>query len=105
LALLLTKKNTDETLYVVGVGCQHISGPFGWDNASLSIAASQTKKSNVTGEPLIRLFDENAGFELLCNSDVCMVRGLKTDIVDSFGTEFLSDHPAGGSAVSPDMGG
>ena len=82
---------SDEILYAVGTGGQHISGPFRWDNARLSIAPSDIKRSDVTGEPLTRLFDESAGFELLRQSGVWLVRGLKTDIVNSFGDQFLGD--------------
>jgi hypothetical protein len=92
LALLLRKPGADDILYVVGIGCRHITGPFRWDNAHLSIAPSDTRRSDVTGEPLIRLFDQGAGFELLCNSGVGLVRGLRSDIVNSFGDEFLSHH-------------
>jgi hypothetical protein len=89
LALLLTKADVDEILYVVGVGCEHISGPFRWYDARLSITASDTKRSEGTGDFLTRLFDQGVGFELLCGSGVWLVRGLKTDIVASFGDEFL----------------
>jgi hypothetical protein len=93
LALLLQKSGTDEILYVVGIGCQRVTGPFRWNDARLSIAPSETIKSDVTGERLTRLFDEGAGFELLCRSGVGLVRGLKADIVNSFGNEFVNDKP------------
>ena len=92
LALLLRKPGADDILYVVGIGCRHITGPFRWDNAHLSIALSDTRRSDITGEPLTRLFDQGAGFELLCDG-AGLVRGLKTDIVNSFGDEFVSDRP------------
>lgn len=90
LALLLTKAEIDDILYVVGFGCRHITGPFRWDDAKLSVAPSVNAKANITGEPLTRLFDQDAGFELLCRGGVGLVRGLKTDIVRSFGDEFSS---------------
>jgi hypothetical protein len=92
LALLLTKPEVEDILYVAGMGCCHITGPFRWDNAQLSITPSDSRMSDVTGEPLTRLFDQGAGFELLCRSGVGLVRGLKSDIVNSFGDDFSSDH-------------
>ena len=92
LALLLRKAGAPDILYVVGITCRHITGPFRWDNAKLSITLSDTAKSDVTGEPLTRLFDQDAGFELLCHG-VAVVRGIHGDIVHSFGEEFLSDTP------------
>jgi hypothetical protein len=93
LALLLTRAEGDEILYVVGIGCQHMTGPFRWNNARLSISPSETRRSDITGEPLTRLFDQGAGFELLCRSGVGLVRGLKADIVNSFGDEFVGEAP------------
>jgi len=90
LALLLQRDGASDILYVVGIGCKHITGPFRWDNAKLSVAPSDTAKSDITGEPLTRLFGQDAGFELLCRSGVMLVRGLKTDILTSFGDEFSS---------------
>ena len=92
LALLLRKAGASDILYVVGTTCRHITGPFRWDNAKLSIALTDIAKSDVTGEPLTRLFDQDAGFELLCHG-VAVVRGNHGDIVHSFGEEFLSDTP------------
>jgi hypothetical protein len=92
LALLLTKAEVNDILYVTGIGCRYITGPFSWDNARLSIAPSDTTRSNITGNPLTRLFDEGAGFELLCDSGV-LVHGVRTDIVRSFGDDFLPDSP------------
>ena len=52
LALLLTKAEVNDILYVTGIGCRYITGPFRWDNARLSIAPSDTTRSNITGNPL-----------------------------------------------------
>ena len=93
LALLLRKAGADDILYVVGIGCRHITGPFRWDNAHLSMAPSDNRRSDVTGEPLTRLVDQGAGFELLYNSGAGLVCGLHCDIVNSFGDEFPSHHP------------
>jgi len=94
LALLLRKAGADDILYVIGVGCRHITGPFRWDNVKLSISLLSGGRPNTTEESITRLADDDAGFELLCSSDVVLVRGVyPSDIVTSFGEHFLSDSP------------
>ena len=71
LAIGLFRKCDPEALYIVAIGCEHLSGPFSWEEANLSIIEGQ----NDHGEVRHRVIDHRAGFELLC-ADVAMSRGL-----------------------------
>ena len=48
LALLPTNAEVNDILYVTGIGCRYITGPFRWDNVRLSIAPSDARRSNIT---------------------------------------------------------
>ena len=70
MAIQLYRKGEQESLYIVALGCERISGPLQWDHAGILL---RTEQPNHRGEVRQRLVDSHAGFELLC-SDVAMVR-------------------------------
>lgn len=74
LALMLSRRDEPEVLYVVAVGCEHIVGPFSWDLAEVVIAEHGTED---------RVVDVRAGFELRCSSTT-LVKGPATDFDISF---------------------
>jgi hypothetical protein len=74
LALLLFRPDAPEALYIVGVGCEWITGPFSWDMADLRLAH---------GEHQERVTDAKAGFELRCSS-VTLVKSASVDPSTSF---------------------
>ena len=83
MALTLYRKDQSEAVYIVGVACKHISGPFSWNQANVSIV---TETPNQWGEVHRRIIDKKAGFELLC-SDVVIVLGVPSvpgDLFDNF---------------------
>jgi hypothetical protein len=88
IAIILTRKDGFEALYIIGVGCEHLSGPFRWDQANITIT---TEPPNQWGEVKCRITDKEAGFELLCSS-ATMARGIGGPPVDPF-TNFLGNEP------------
>ena len=71
LAISLSRKGELEAIYIVAVGCEHISGPFCWESAEIDIIA---EPADQWGETHHRVVDNKAGFDLLCSS-VSIVRG------------------------------
>jgi|SoiMethySBSTD1v2_1073268.scaffolds.fasta_scaffold2679575_1 hypothetical protein len=71
LALCLFRTGEHEVIYIVAIGCEHISGPFSWKEADVEII---TDPPNQWGEIRYRVVDKKAGFELLC-SGVAIARG------------------------------
>lgn len=70
MAIQLYQKGEPESLYIVTMGCQRISGPLRWEPAGIAL---RREPRNQWGESLRRVVDDEAGFELLC-SDVALVR-------------------------------
>ena len=82
-AISLYRKGEQEAIYVIGVACERMSGPFCWNQAMVAIV---TEPPNQWGEVRRRIVDSWAGFELIC-SDVVIVRGpasVPDDPFDSF---------------------
>jgi hypothetical protein len=71
LGIMLSRVREREALYVLGVSCKQISGPFSWGQADLSI---MHEPANQSGEVFRRIIDTQAGFQLLC-FDVTLVHG------------------------------
>ena len=73
LAILLRLPERSDMLYVVAAGCKHINGPFRWSDAKLSI--NDLDQS-------MRVHDESAHFELICDGGVVLCQ--YPEIVQSF---------------------
>lgn len=71
MAIMLSRKGEQEAVYVVALGCERLSGPFSWKDASLSVVVDPP---NQWGEVRRHILDKQAGFELLC-SDMAMFSG------------------------------
>src|SRR5882672_6239296 len=82
LAVLLRLPETSEVLYIVGLGCRHITGPFSWQNAELSVSALAPSGSEAPGEHLSRVYDQDGQFELVCSGGVLLLQC--SEIVNSF---------------------
>lgn len=81
LGIRISRRDEPEVIYLVGVSCKHIIGPFYWENANLSIVVGSRDEY---GESITRIVDENAGFELLCSGGVTIVQGPATDFDKTF---------------------
>lgn len=68
LAIRFSRREDPEEFYTIGVSCKHITGPFDWDNAYISIT------DNVD-EQCTKVSDKAAGFELLCTDGIVMAQG------------------------------
>jgi hypothetical protein len=87
-ALMLSRPNEPEVLYVVAVACEHIVGPFSWKHANITLVPGSSAE---LGEPICRVLDKQAGFELVCSS-AALVRGPATELDESF-ENFLGEAP------------
>ena len=54
-------------LYLLAVGCQHITGPFRWDSAEVTISGVSDEMSY--------LRDQRVGFELQHNGGIILYYG------------------------------
>ena len=89
LALMLSRPNEPEVLYLVAVTSERFAGPLSWKNANITVVPD----SSGDGKPMCRVLDEEAGFELVCSS-ATLVRGPATELDESF-ENFLGDAPEG----------
>jgi hypothetical protein len=88
MALVLSRPDEPDILYVIAVGCKHIAGPFSWRSADLRILVETQAES---GDPSCRVIDRRAGFEIVCSS-ATLVRGPASDFATTF-EDFLGDAP------------
>ncbi|NTX00188.1 hypothetical protein HUA74_32785 [Myxococcus sp. CA051A] len=73
MAIRLSHSEMSEDLYVVGVGCQQIQGPFAWGPSALMVLAGDSAREAGSSEDGL-ILDAAAGFRLCCR-DVVLVRG------------------------------
>lgn len=88
LALRIQSPAETEVLYIVGNRCDHINGPFVWDNANISVDDDLVSEA---GEHFCRVSDVAAGFELRCSA-AALSRGPANELDRSF-EDFLGDYP------------
>ena len=94
LGVRLLRRDEPEVLYIVGISCEHISGPFSWDDSDISISWKDE-----SGGPCDYVIDKTAGFELQCQG-VVMACGPATDFDKTF-DNFLDDGPVEPSVSGP----
>lgn len=82
MALRLSAPGLMEDLYVVGVGCRLIQGPFFWRASDLRILVGEVRDGDglTTGRVVL---DPSVGFRLEC-SDVALATGPIGDHDESF---------------------
>lgn len=69
-----------EVLYLTLAGCEHIKGPFNWDNANISL----TDVPDPRGGRLTMVSDNTAGFELTANAGFILFHGPANEFGDTF---------------------
>lgn len=84
LAFRLSKGKCENVMYVVGISCERIAGPFSWKDCDIDFEEVRSADGSV-----IKISDRRIGMELLC-SDVVLVSGPATDFDRSFG-DFVVD--------------
>jgi hypothetical protein len=90
MAIHLYRKDQRDSLYIVAVGCERISGRLRWEPADITLA---TAPPNQWGEVRRRVVDSPAGFDLLCSDVVFALRpfGVPMNPFDGFFTFGESD--------------
>lgn len=87
MVIQLYRKGEPESLYLVALGCERISGPLRWEPADIAL---RSEPPNQWGEVRRHIMDSEAGFDLVC-SDVTMVRMPPALPPDPFGGLFVDD--------------
>lgn len=77
LAIQLRLRGQPEVLYVVGAGCQHITGNFHYHNACMEIIQLPEKAQTI-------ITDKQAGFTLITTAGIALAQGLDSEFGDSF---------------------
>ena len=85
MAIRIMRRNVDEIIYLVGVGCQSISGRFSFSNVNLSITLDVDK---VTNENLTVISDEASEFKLITSGGFALAQGVESDFGRSFDNFF-----------------
>lgn len=80
LAIMLSRKGSDEVLYLIAIACERMQGPFTWPTCDISV---HDRPKNEWGEVSRRIVDNGAGFELIC-SDVTLITGAGEVFNDPF---------------------
>jgi hypothetical protein len=81
LLLKLTKSSESEVLYIIVVGCEHITGPFSWKNSKVSLSKEIDQETSNT---ITKVIDKEAGFELVSDGGFALVQGSELDFGKSF---------------------
>jgi hypothetical protein len=87
LAIQLRIPQQPEVLYVVGVGCQHITGNFYYHNAYLEIIQLPETAQTI-------IADKQAGFTLVTTGGLALAQGLDSEFGDSFDNFLPAAYPA-----------
>lgn len=87
MALRIYLPNVEEVIYLVGVGCESISGYFRISNVNLSITVTIDEE---TTEKITKISDKAAGFELSTSGGFSLAQGLLSEFGTSF-DDFLKD--------------
>jgi hypothetical protein len=81
IAIRIYLPNVNEVIYLVGVGCESISGRFRLSNVNLSINKEVDEE---TKEDIVKICDKVSGFELSTSGGFSLAQGLESE----FGTSF-----------------
>jgi len=81
IAVRLFSTESNEIIYLIGVGCERINGPFHFLNANLSINVNVDKHTN---DKVTIISDKVAGFELITSAGFSLSQGKEVE----FGTSF-----------------
>jgi hypothetical protein len=90
MALRIAHPALPEVLYVVGIGCDRIEGPFAWAPADVAVT-DRVDHSN--GENVCDITDAASGFNLRC-STASLATGPANELDHTF-ENFLGDSPNG----------
>ena len=80
LAIRLLVATSEEVVYIVGIGCKHIEGPFDWKNACLTLSAVQNSNGNLS----TKIVDADVGFKLITSGGFTLAKGDDSEFGESF---------------------
>jgi hypothetical protein len=81
LLLKLAKSNESNVLFIIVVGCEHITGPFSWNNSCILLSV---ENDSATSEQVTKVKDKAAGFELISSGGFALALGLDSEFDNSF---------------------
>ena len=81
LAIRLILKGIKDVVYVVGINCERINGPFSYEGAVLYIEQFADEK---TGDRITKIFDKSSIFELVTSGGFGVAQGPLESFGDSF---------------------
>jgi hypothetical protein len=80
LLIKLTKTGDPQILFVIVVGCEHINGPFSWENSNITVS----KVTGEDGDTTTWIKDSQANFELVSIGGFALAQGTEGDFGKSF---------------------
>jgi len=80
LALRLQLPDIIEVVFIIGAGCEYISGNFEWDEANLSVITEVMTFNEIK----TKIFDKNAQFLLVASGGFSVVVGASNEFGESF---------------------
>lgn len=86
IVIRLSVKNSDEVVYLVGIGCESINGQFYHSSVKLSI---EIRVDNETSDEITTIFDKSAPFELVTSGGFAIAKGQQVEFGEPF-YDFLS---------------
>jgi hypothetical protein len=80
LALRLQLPGISEVVFIIGAGCEYVSGNFEWDEANLLVTSERGKVDEIR----TKVLDENKQFLLVTSGGFALVVGLLNEFGESF---------------------
>lgn len=87
IAIRISLPNVNEVLYIVGIGCESISGRFSFSNIDASIMVTVNDE---TKETVTKVSDRTSGFELVTTGGFSLAQGYESEFGTSF-DDFIRD--------------
>lgn len=87
IAIRICLPDVNEVVYLVGVGCESISGRFSFSNIHLSIVMTVDDEMK---ETLTKISDITSGFQLVTTGGFSLAQGYESEFGESF-DDFLKD--------------
>ncbi|MBN9386281.1 MAG: hypothetical protein J0H74_36315 [Chitinophagaceae bacterium] len=71
----------ENIVYIVAASCEHINGPFSWNNVDISVIIEKDKE---TSETISYAIDKKSGFELIASGGIILAQGSEREFVEYF---------------------
>jgi len=77
--LRINSSAQEDIVYLVAASCEHINGPFSWNNVDISVIVEIDKE---TSETVSRAIDKKAEFELIASGGIVLAQGSENEFVE-----------------------